>query len=216
MVLLGTGNGDFIPTTTSPIAVLDVGGLETYHSGTIADVNGDGNPDLMVTISNWDNGYGTIATGWAVYFGDGTGKLFFNKHTYLPFPEGYNFPTPYGYYPQSPAYSPLIRDFDFDGKVDMLVATIPSGEETTRVTIYHGNGNGTFTPGKVTIQPQARSLFGYVAPISTTTANWTCWDTPPVTSSFSWVTRPGITLSWPALRNRCSTSGRAFPSRTFR
>ena len=162
-VLLGSGDGGFTPVGTPPFAVTDVGGLDTYYRGTVADVNGDGNPDLMVTISNWDNAVGTSATGWAVYFGDGTGRLYFNRHTYLPFPAGLGLPTAYDLRPAtSPDYSPVIRDFDFDGKVDFLVTTTPAGEQTARVTVYRGNGNGTFAPGKITVQPFPLSLLGYI------------------------------------------------------
>jgi len=162
-VLLGSGDGGFTPVDTAPFAVTDVGGLDTYYRGTIADVNGDGNADLMVTISNWNDAVGTSATGWAVYFGDGTGRLYFNRHTYLPFPDGFGLPTAYGLWPETtPDCSPVIRDFDFDGKVDFLVATMSADEGTTHLTVYAGNGNGTYAPGKTTVQPFPIDLLGYI------------------------------------------------------
>jgi len=161
MVLLGQGNGQFTPVTSEPVKLAGFDYLDTKEPGVIADVNQDGKPDLLVTVADLQ-GYYVTATGWAVYFGDGTGKLFFNRNTFVPFPEGYDFPVA-AYAPYHPDYTPLIRDFDFDGRVDFLVATIPSGDSSTHLTVYRGNGNGTFSPGTTTVQPDALRILGYAA-----------------------------------------------------
>ncbi len=164
VVLLGDGSGNFVPTSDGLTPVVDLGEVDTYHPGTLADLNQDGNLDLMVVQSASSNSYGRYATGWFVFFGDGTGKLFFNKNTYLSFPPGYGFPPPPPYIaPNYPAFPPALHDYDGDGKIDLLVANVPNAQETTHITVYKGRGNGTFVPGSDTVQVFSHELLAFVA-----------------------------------------------------
>ena len=89
-VLLSDGHGGFASNATYPTASGPV-------SGAIGDLNGDGNPDVVVA--------GVIGTGLAVYANDGTGVL-----TQVAVPA-------VATAPQTPA----IADIDGDGRPDIAV-----------------------------------------------------------------------------------------------
>jgi len=110
-VLLGNGNGTFGPATSfatnrNPLAV------------TIADFNGDGNPDLAVTAA--DNSLSILSGS-----GSGTFALFSTYST------GSN-----------PVYV-AAGDFNKDGKLDLAVAN----KSSQTVSIFLGNGLGRFQTG---------------------------------------------------------------------
>jgi len=113
-VLLGNGDGTF-----QPAVIYDSGGTVAY-SVAVADLNGDGKPDLVVANS----GSGTVG----VLLGNGDGT-FQSATTY-----GSG-----GGYPRTVA----IADVDGDGKLDLLVANM--GADGT-VGVLRGNGDGTFQP----------------------------------------------------------------------
>ncbi len=129
-ILLGNGNGTFQPAVT-----YDLGGLA--DSVAVADVNGDGNLDLLVasfcaTGGNCADGQ-TIGTV-AVLLGNGDG-------TFEP-------PTNYG----TDGYgniSVAVADVNGDGNPDLLVTnqcgtdTFPCPDNGT-VGVLLGKGNGTF------------------------------------------------------------------------
>jgi hypothetical protein len=129
-VLLGNGDGTF------QRAVTYESGGNSALSAVVADVNGDGKPDLLVT--NWCGGsdpscadYGTV--GVLLGRGDGTFK------TAVVYDSGGVEPT-----------SIVVADVNGDGKPDLVMAnhtgnfSDPSGRGTVGVLL--GKGNGTFEP----------------------------------------------------------------------
>ncbi len=115
-VLLGNGDGTF-----QPAVVYDTGGLEAW-SVAVADLNGDGKPDLVV--ANW----GSHAV--AVLLGNGDGTF-----------------QPAATYDASVGNSDsvAVADVDGDGKPDLLVLNCNTGADGT-VGVLLGNGDGTFQP----------------------------------------------------------------------
>ncbi len=110
-VLLGKGDGTFNAQVTYP-----TGGLP--QSVAVGDFNGDGFPDLAVTIPSNN----TVS----VLFGKGDGT--FNAG--VPYATG------------SGPYSAAVGDFNGDGISDLAVAN--HGDNT--VSVLLGNGAGTFKP----------------------------------------------------------------------
>ncbi|HKI31683.1 MAG TPA: VCBS repeat-containing protein [Gemmataceae bacterium] len=118
-VLLGNGDGSFQPRQTfatgaGPVAVA------------VADVNGDGRPDLVVS----DFGaYGTAANTVSVLLGNGDG-------TFQPrrdFAAG-----------RGP-FAVAVADLDGDGRADLVVTDVGSDSNPgSTVTVLPGNGDGTF------------------------------------------------------------------------
>jgi hypothetical protein len=120
-VFLGNGDGTF----KAP---------ETYNSGgrtlvpVVADVNGDGKPDIVVA-----NGNGK--TGVAVLLGNGDGTF----QTAVTYDVGDN-----------AVWSLTVRDINGDGKPDVVLSdyVVPNGGGFGKghVSVLLGNGDGTFRP----------------------------------------------------------------------
>ena len=113
-VLLGTGTGTFqaavtysVGASTSPVAIA------------VADVNGDGKPDVLTANSN-------IKVG--VLLGNGNGTF----QSAVQYPVGYS-----SFYP----FDIAVADVNGDSKPDIL--TVSNGSE---IEVLLGNGNGTFQP----------------------------------------------------------------------
>jgi len=123
-VLLGNGDGTF------QAAVSYNSGGEEAESIAVADVNGDGKPDLLV--ANVCSGSGNCSNGVVVVLlgnGDGTFQA----------PVSYN----------SGGYEPLsiaVADVNGDGKPDLLVANYWASSSNSNgvVAVLLGNGDGTF------------------------------------------------------------------------
>src|SRR6185436_15652366 len=91
-VLLGDGRGDFRPAPQSPFKAAD----RAYFAA-VADLNGDGKPDMVVTHDD-----ASIAT---IFLGDGKGG-------FAPAPSS---PLELGHR----AYAVAPRDLNGDGKADL-------------------------------------------------------------------------------------------------
>jgi hypothetical protein len=129
-VLLGNGDGTF--QTAVPY---NSGGYYAY-SVAVADVNGDGKPDLLVANycdngSDCNEGTGNGLVGVLLGNGDGTFQ------TAVAYGSG-----GYG------AYSVAVADVNGDGKPDLLVANNCAGTNSNcpngTVGVLLGNGDGTF------------------------------------------------------------------------
>ena len=125
-VLLGNGDGTFQPVVTYPSLGLYADAIA------VADVNGDGNPDLVVancgSSFNQDNCVSTSGSGdLAVLLGNGDGTF----KAAVPYSLG-----------ASGATSVAVADVNGDRKLDLIVAT---GSNTAGlVGVLLGNGDGSF------------------------------------------------------------------------
>ena len=116
-VLLGNGDGTFLPAVT-----YDSGGYAAVDVA-VADVNGDGKPDLLVANCGTQfDCFGTGSAGVLLGNGDGTFKLVVSYDTV-----------------GGAGASIAVADVNGDNKPDLLVATWFGG-----VSVFLGNGNGTF------------------------------------------------------------------------
>jgi len=120
-VLLGNGDGTFRPAATFS------SGAYNASSVAVADVNGDGKPDLIV--SNQCMASGDCSSGGpgeiSVFLGNGDGTF----QTPATYNSGGDF-----------AYAIAVADVNGDGKPDLVVSNSISGT----VGVLLGNGNGTF------------------------------------------------------------------------
>src|SRR5438093_1241135 len=100
-----------------PVMTYDSGGQS--YSVAVADVNGDGKPDLLMA-----NADGSVR----VLLGNGDGTF----QAAVTYPSGMN-----------EAFAVAVADVNGDGKQDLLVG---GGGENDNVGVLLGNGDGTFQP----------------------------------------------------------------------
>ncbi len=123
-VLLGNGDGTFHAAVN-----YTSGGYEPY-SVAVGDLNGDGNPDLLVANRCVDNGNCNGVVGVRLGNGDGTFQ------PVVTYDSG-------GYEAQSVA----VADVNGDDKPDLVVANVCADSNCTNggvVGVLLGNGDGTF------------------------------------------------------------------------
>ena len=132
LILLGNGDGTFTPSASSPATGTNSALIA------VADFNGDGIPDLVV--ANQQSNQITILLG----NGDGT-----FTPTAASVPTG---PAP---------YSLAAADFNGDGIPDLAVLNNPNPNATGTLTVFLGNGDGTFTV--VTKGPGTGTQADYIA-----------------------------------------------------
>ena len=129
-VLLGNPDGTFRPVVTYPSSAAG-SGATCPDAVAIADLNGDGKPDIVVT-NYCGESYLTKQIGILLGNGDGT---------FRPAVD-------YGSGGESP-YSVVVADVNGDGKPDLLVANwLASFQDAGQgsVGVLMGNGDGTFQP----------------------------------------------------------------------
>jgi hypothetical protein len=133
-VLLGNGDGTFQPAVTYASGGYFAGGLA------VADLNGDGKPDLVVTNCEATGSDSCIGTG----AGNGVvGVLLGNGDGTFQAVKTYNSGTPEWLWTQV-----VVADLKGDGKLDVLIANEGghdgNGEGSAGVLL--GNGDGTLQP----------------------------------------------------------------------
>ena len=119
-ILLGNGQGEFKPAQTSP-AMAGNGPRSHTHDIAVADVNNDGNPDVLTTNAN-DS---TVS----VLLGDGTGR-------FTPAPGS---PVRAGHHPYDVV---TLHDLNGDGNLDLVTPNLKGNA----VTVMLGDGKGSFAP----------------------------------------------------------------------
>lgn len=127
-VLINVDGSTFTPSATYIIGVAD----SSYRvkSGTLSDVNQDGNLDLVTMQGTYNGVDGFPPSSFAVLFGDGNGRLIYNGNTLFQAA---------GIGPSVP----LVQDVTGDGIPDIVAARNGSG--LNALSIYAGTGNGRFT-----------------------------------------------------------------------
>lgn len=153
-VLLGNGDGTFQPPVTYSTPYFAWGGP------VIADINGDGKPDLLLTP------WGGVTTLVSALIGNGDGT----------FQTAINLPTPA--LPVGGTGQPvglLAGDFNGDGKVDLLLPYLNSAPPSTLTESFFFFVQGSFTaagisPTSVTF-PQLQAVGSTSSPQSVTLTN---------------------------------------------
>jgi hypothetical protein len=134
-VLLGNGDGTFQPAMTYAS-----GGFYA-QSVAVADVNGDGKPDLLVANECMDYNCATNGTS-GVLLGNGDGTF----QPAMTYASG-------GFYAQSV----VVGDVNGDGKPDLLLANRCGSDKSCRtqgnVAVLLGNGDGTFQTAVIYASP---------------------------------------------------------------
>jgi hypothetical protein len=138
-VFLGNGDGTFRAAVT-----YDSGGM-TADSVAVADVNGDGKPDLLVA-NFYDPSKASGSVGVLLGKGDGT----------------FQSAVTYGLSPAANIRSIAVGDLNGDGRPDLVVAT---GGTPDGIRVMLGNGDGTFQPD-VSSDPHGRPISVTVADVN--------------------------------------------------
>ncbi len=116
-LLVNNGDGTF--TSAAPFPLTAFATLEAA-----GDFNGDGAPDLAVTIQNADRSYSVVTL-----LNNGTGGFRQGATATI----------------QDKPVAILARDFNHDGKGDLVIAASPQNNGFTgTVSVLVGNGDGTF------------------------------------------------------------------------
>jgi hypothetical protein len=126
--------------------------FDTFGAFILADVNGDGLPDIVAATDALGNPYGGadgyLAIGeFSVFLGHSDGS-FQNSQTYSPYLNTFYQPTLYGSLVPLNPFPGVVGDFNGDGNLDVAVFPDPIAQSSEMQIIY-GDGNGTLTPSYV-------------------------------------------------------------------
>ncbi len=114
----------------------EIGTAVTPWGLAVADFNGDGKLDFVLSDNGSNNGTTNPEGALLVFLGNGSGA-FAAPVSYSP-----------GYFPGAVA----IADMNNDGKPDVIVASVDQSDSTGTLSIYLGNGDGTLeTPTNVAL-----------------------------------------------------------------
>jgi hypothetical protein len=126
-LLRNRGDGTFEDRTADAGLTGEVGGLNISHT----DYDNDGNPDVLVLRGGWLGSNGTFPPSLLRNLGDGTFEDVTERVGLLSFHPG-----------QTSAWA----DFDNDGNLDLFLGHESiGGDDPHPSSLYHGNGDGTFT-----------------------------------------------------------------------
>jgi hypothetical protein len=120
------GDGTFADRTEAAGLLGEVGGLNLVH----ADYNNDGHPDVLVLRGGWLRGHGEYPMSLLRNNGDGT----FDDVTEEA-----------GLLAAYPTQTAAWADYDNDGRLDLFVGREEYAGESHPSSLYHNNGDGTFT-----------------------------------------------------------------------
>jgi FG-GAP-like repeat len=134
-ILLGNGDGTFQP----PITAASIPTSPTAVA--IGDFNGDGKPDLAVSVFGGSGATDGNVQTIAILLGNGNGT----------------FQSPAYYQSANNPYAIAVGDFNNDGKLDLVIMN-PEG-----LYLSLGNGDGTFLPGYL-ILAEPSTLFSVNPP----------------------------------------------------
>jgi hypothetical protein len=126
-ILPGNGDGTFQALVPYPVS-----GYGYYSGVTVGDFNGDGKADVFVVSASSGGAMNYYLYNGVVFAGNGDGTF------QTPIATGIGFGNGEGSTSAFPA--PTVADFNGDGKADLLV-DFPTGT----LTVWLGNGNGTFS-----------------------------------------------------------------------
>ena len=132
-VLLSNGDGTFQSAIT-----YNSGGIYSFSTA-VADVNGDGKPDLLVANECLDNTCSTGEVGVLLGNGDGTFQAA------VDYSSG-------GFY----AFAIAVDDMNGDGKLDLIVSNQCGNNNNCTsglIAVLLGNGDGTFQAATTTATP---------------------------------------------------------------
>jgi hypothetical protein len=146
----GDGRLDLAVATDSGISVLLGDGDGTFQPAvTYAGVDGSNGLAVGDLTGNGHEALVAAGTGLTVLLGNGDGTFQAPKSG------------PFLLY--SPA-SPVLGDFDGDGKLDVAVTYVASGGAVGSVAVLHGNGDGTFRAPDPNKDVYFTGYFNFMAP----------------------------------------------------
>ncbi len=134
------GDGTFDERTEEAGLLGETGGLNMTH----ADYNNDGHPDVLVLRGGWMRIGGKFPNSLLRNNGDGTFDDVTEEAGLLDF---------------HPTQTATWGDYDNDGWLDLFIGNESAKDDPNPCTLYHNNGDGTFTDTTVSIGGGA---LGYV------------------------------------------------------